>query len=88
MAGRPKGGKKYGGRAKGTPNKVNKAVKDMVLGALDTLGGEDYLVEQARTNPNAFLTLVGKVIPTQLTGESGGAIEVIVRRGAVGDPED
>lgn len=65
----PKGGPKVGGRKKGTPNKVTVAVKEMVIAALDKAGGIDYLVTQASSNPNAFLSLVGRVIPTQLTGD-------------------
>jgi hypothetical protein len=64
------------GRPKGVPNKLNKQLKEMILGALDTAGGEDYLVTQSRENPTAFLTLIGKVLPLQLTGENGGAIVV------------
>lgn len=41
----------------------------MILGALDKAGGEAYLEKQAKENPTAFLTLIGKVLPTQLTGE-------------------
>ena len=38
----------------------------MILAALDEVGGHWYLVEQARANPSAFLTLVGKVLPMQV----------------------
>ena len=58
------GGRRPGaGRKKGVPNKVTADIKAMVLGALDRAGGEEYMLEQARSNPNAFLTLVGKVLP-------------------------
>jgi hypothetical protein len=57
------------GRPKGSPNKTTKALKEMILGALDQAGGEAYLLQQARENPNAFLTLVGKVLPTTLAGD-------------------
>lgn len=56
------------GRPKGVPNKLTMEVKEMVRGALDALGGQEYLTKQGRDNPNAFLTLVGKVIPTELAG--------------------
>ncbi len=69
-AGRKKGGPKTGGRKKGTVNKNTKALKDMILGALDKKGGETYLMQQAEENPTAFLTLIGKVLPTTLAGDS------------------
>jgi hypothetical protein len=54
------------GRKKGTPNKVTGALKDMVLQALADAGGVQYLVTQAKENPNAFMGLVGRVLPLQV----------------------
>lgn len=68
-------GKKTGGRRKGTPNKVTKELKDMILEALDNAGGVEYLTRQADENPKAFMALVGRVLPLQVTGKDGGAIE-------------
>jgi hypothetical protein len=68
MAGRKPGTPKTGGRQKGTPNKLTADVKAMVLSALDKAGGVDYLLNQATTNPTAFMTLVGKVLPLTLEG--------------------
>lgn len=65
----PAKGTRPAGRKKGTPNKITKALKDMILGALDDAGGQDYLARQASENPGAFMTLVGKVLPLQLTGD-------------------
>lgn len=62
------------GRPKGSQNKVTKALKDMILQALDDCGGVDYLAEQAKENPSAFLTLIGKVLPLQVTGDGGGPL--------------
>jgi hypothetical protein len=61
------------GRPKGSVNKVTADVKAMVLQALNEAGGYAYLLEQAKSNPNAFLTLVGKVLPLTVagTGEQG-----------------
>jgi hypothetical protein len=56
------------GRPKGIPNKATVALKDMIIGALDKAGGLDYLVRQAEENPGPFLSLVGKVLPTELRG--------------------
>jgi len=55
-----------GGSRLGKPNKLPAAIKEMVLEALDKAGGVDYLVEQSRENPVAFLGLVGKVLPHTL----------------------
>lgn len=76
--GRPKGTPKTGGRKKGTPNKFTASVRDLVLTALAEAGGIDYLVEQAKANPPAFLSLVGKIMPLQMTGPAGGPIQTRV----------
>lgn len=62
-----KGVKTGGGSRKGIPNKVNKELKDMILGALSDAGGQDYLMRQANENPSAFLSLVAKVLPKEAT---------------------
>jgi len=69
-------GKKTGGRKKGTPNKLTGELKEMILGALEDAGGRQYLKEQATKSPAAFLTLVGKVLPLQVTGKDGDPIQV------------
>jgi hypothetical protein len=70
------------GRVKGVPNKLTKDVKAMILQALSDAGGAAYLLAQAHDNPNAFLTLVGKVLPLTLAGDSDNpvAVAVIERR--------
>ena len=67
------------GRPKGVPNKVTADVKAMVLQALSEAGGAGYLLEQAKTNPNAFLTLVGKVLPLTVSGDKDNPLEAVVR---------
>ena len=73
--------RKGGGRPKGVPNKNTKALKDMILGALDKAGGEEYLQRQADDNPNAFLSLIGRVLPTELKSNVEGNITVNVITG-------
>jgi len=68
------------GRKAGVPNKNTTALKDMILKALDGVGGEAYLRERAIDNPTAFLTLVGKVLPLQVTGEGDGPLQVHIVR--------
>jgi hypothetical protein len=71
-------GKGNPGKPKGAKTKNTAIIKDMILQALDGAGGADYL--QARANDPrtaaAFLGLVGKVLPLQLTGEGGGPVRV------------
>lgn len=62
--GRPTGIPKTGGRAKGTPNKLTRDIKAMILGALDRVGGEDYFVHLAENEPKAFAALLGRLLPT------------------------
>lgn len=64
------------GRVKGVPNKNTAAIKDMIVAALNKAGGIDYLLKQSGENPVAFMGLVGKVLPLQITGADGGAIEI------------
>lgn len=75
MAG--KGQPKTGGRAKGTTNKLTGDVKAMVLEALDKAGGATYLLTQAQTNPTAFLTLVGKVLPLTVAGDKDNPVLMV-----------
>ena len=70
-----KGQAKTGGRRKGTPNRLTADIKEMILAALAAKGGQKYLEKQADENPTAFLTLVGKIIPLQVTGKDGGPIQ-------------
>lgn len=82
MAGRKPGTPKTGGRQKGTPNKTTALLKDAILQAATKAGGNGglvgYLTLQATENPAAFMTLLGKVLPMQVTGEDGGAIRLTV----------
>ena len=72
------------GRQAGSQNRVTKALKEMVLGALVDAGGQEYLATQATKNPAAFLGLLGRVLPTTLAGDPNAPIvhrieRVIVR---------
>lgn len=66
-------GKGNPGKPKGATNKTSRELKDMILTALSQAGGEQYLLERAldpRT-ASAFMSLVGKVLPMQVTGANG-----------------
>jgi hypothetical protein len=68
------------------PNKATALLKDAVLKAAETAGGGEpdglvnYLVAQAKQNPGPFLTLLGKVMPTQISGEDDKTITVSIRQ--------
>lgn len=82
-------GRKTGGRKRGTPNKLTGQVKEMILSALDEVGGADYLVLQARENPVAFMGLVGKVLPMTISGpgENGEHVVTTITRRVVNASE-
>lgn len=71
-------GERRGGRQKGTPNRITADIKAAILGAFAKVGGEDYLALQAHENPQAFMTLLGKVLPTQVSNCEDGAFRVVV----------
>ena len=51
----------------------------MILGALDDAGGQAYLMQQAEENPTAFLTLLGKVLPMTVAGDSDNPLKVFTQ---------
>lgn len=73
-------GKPGPGRPKGIPNRSTTLLKDAILRAAEEAGGEEgvvgYLRLQAIENPGPFMTLLGKVLPTQtsLTDPDGNAL--------------
>ena len=83
------GGKRPGsGRKKGVPNKINKELKDMILGALDDTGGQKYLARQAEENPSAFLALVGRVLPMTVQGDANNPLTITVVTGVPRGEDD
>lgn len=71
------------GRKKGTPNKTTALLKDAILKAADNAGNGDglvgYLERQAKENPGPFMSLLGKVLPMQVTGEGGGPVGIVFK---------
>lgn len=73
------------GRPKGVPNKTTTALKEAILLAAEQAGGKGgtvaYLKLMAHAEPASFMSLLGKVLPMQVTGEDGGALVVeIIKR--------
>ena len=71
------------GRPKGVPNKTTQLLKDAILLAAQNAGGPSgmvgYLETQARDNPGPFMSLLGKVLPMQITGADGGPIKTSIK---------
>ena len=54
-------------------------IRDAIIQAAVEAGGGDmvaYLKKQAETHPSAFMTLLGKVLPMQLTGGKGEPVNL------------
>lgn len=64
------------GRAKGARNKITRDIKEALLQSFEALGGQYWLESLARRRPAAYATLVGKLLPMQLTGKDGAPINV------------
>jgi hypothetical protein len=71
------------GRRKGVPNRRSALLRDAILDAAALAGGDggitEYLRQQAVQNPRAFLPLLARVMPTQLSAESDDGRRIIVR---------
>lgn len=74
------------GRPKGVPNKTTALLKDAILKAAEEAGGGGeeglvkYLKARAVDTPGPFLALLGKVMPTQISGENGGPLQVVIKK--------
>lgn len=70
------------GRKAGVPNKTTALLKDAILRAAQIAGGGgddgivNYLAVQAEDNPKAFIALLGKVLPMQVTGADGDPLKI------------
>lgn len=73
----PKGHARYGGRQKGTPNKLTSAARAAFEAAFDAIGGVEELTAWGKDNRTEFYKLYGRLIPveSQLSGPGGGPIE-------------
>lgn len=64
-----RGGARPGaGRPKGSLDKGNALIREMIVEALHGVGGVAYLQSTAQSHPAAFLSLIGKVMPVQVEG--------------------
>jgi hypothetical protein len=61
-------GKKFGGRVKGTPNKISTTVKSNVVAVFEALNGDDlsHMKTWAAENPTQFYNIYAKMLPTEV----------------------
>ena len=59
-------GKKTGGRKKGTPNKVQRTVRESLVSVYERLGGDDAMLSWAAENPEEFYRHWIKMLPTEV----------------------
>lgn len=66
------------GRKPGSRNLTSQKLKEIVFEALQQQegGAIGYLKAQAVQEPRAFLSLLGKLLPTQITGEDGDPVRI------------
>ena len=70
------------GRKKGVPNKFNGEIKAAIVEAFEAAGGAAYLLTVAQTKPEVFCSLLGKVLPMQVTGDGGGPVVITWSNGS------
>lgn len=77
------------GRKKGTPNKVNKLIKDALVEAAEkvgengkgSLGIVGYFMRIAKQRPDLFCGMIGKIIPLQIQGSGpNGELQTVTYR--------
>lgn len=67
------------GRKPGVPNKLTRDVKAAIEAAFEEVGGAEYLKRQAEENPQAFLTLLGKILPKDVKLELPESFTISVK---------
>lgn len=69
-------GQRFGGRQKGTPNKINASVKQALLDTFERLGGTEHMIDWASAEPTEFYKLLGKLLPQEITGRLNGDFNI------------
>ena len=73
---RPPKRTRWGGRAKGTPNKVNQSIREAIQMAFEQVGGVEYLVRLAQEDPKTFVPLLIKTMPPEPRVPQEGGLNI------------
>lgn len=76
------------GRITGSHNKNTTALKESILNALNAKGGQKWLEKLADDNPQAFATLLGKVLPMTVAGDPQSPVTLQVITGIPRSPTE
>lgn len=76
----PKGHKRYGGRQKGTPNKMTADLREAIQGAFVQAGGQKYLQKVAEDDPRTFCKLLGMTLPKDVNLNATVTLEQLIAR--------
>lgn len=77
----PPKGVRFGGRKKGTPNKVTGAMRHAIHEAFERAGGVESLVAYAKHDPKGFYAIWGRTVPTKVEGSGEyGELVIVIRR--------
>lgn len=69
-----KGAPKTGGRKKGTPNRFTTTIRQAIIASFHEVGGQKWLVKLAKSDPKSYAQLLGKAMPTEISGVDGAPI--------------
>ncbi len=75
---RPPKGKRWGGRAKRTPNKVNQSIREAIQIAFEQAGGVEYPVRLAQEDPRTFVPLLIKTMPPEPKLPQEGGLNIVI----------
>ena len=64
------------GRKPGSPNTLTRNMREIIMVAFTKAGGCDYLVRQSKEEPKAFMALLGRVVPQEVSVHLGGGIDL------------
>lgn len=84
------------GRVKGKPNRTTRILKEAILMAAEQVGedrkGRDglvgYLRNVAKSEPKAFVGLLGRVLPLQITGDPDRPLRMITQNMSANEAAD
>ncbi len=73
------------GRKKGVPNRITFTLKQAIEAAFHEVGGKEWLVQLAGSDPRAFASLLGRILPAEINGQVRTVDEHLIVRIDISD---